>query len=254
MGASSDVAAEQVSYTFSLVQSDDHPVESALEPADLERSSHRPRCRNGPRSTSAMASTTSLIGSEIDLDVRIIVGDPQKHRGERHHQYRDPHRRGSWEWPAIRAHHDQRHDDPARQRAKQPQHDQARQHPGRGDETLGRVCGGGEDRANDFMVSRRPIPDAQIRPVRHRERSPRRCRSTVDVEQDGERAADHPVPARSADWRASSLVNARAEIVRFEARDEPAQRRRMFQAPPTATAIVPTATRTADGRCLLWLN
>ena len=188
------MAAEQVAYPFTFGQSGDHPVESALQPADF----------GALEDIDGGVETSTLdLGHRVD-DFAYRIGDrprredhrrhSQKHRGERNHQYRHLHRRRSWDEPAVRSHHDQRHDYAAGQRAaQQPQQDQPRQHPGRDDEALGRLGGGGKNRSNDLHgqqkadARRGGSAQCDAESGRHDDADP-----TVDVEQDGERAADHP--------------------------------------------------------------
>src|SRR6478735_4161491 len=69
-----------------------------------------------PRSTSAIASTTSCTGSEIDEDTSIITRRPSHHRDECEHQHRGLNRRVGLDDPAVRSQHDEHYDSRAWER------------------------------------------------------------------------------------------------------------------------------------------
>ena len=141
-----------------------------------------------------MASTTSPIGSEIDLDVRIIVGNPRSTAASATTStaistdavfgMSQPFDRTTTRATMTSA---------GQRAAQQPQQDQSREHPGCGDEALRRVGRGGKDRTNDVHGQQKA--DARRGgSAQHDTESGRDddADPAVEVEQDGDCAADHP--------------------------------------------------------------
>ena len=179
-----------------------------------------------------MASTTSPIGSEIDLDVRIIVGNPRSTAASATTRtaistdavfgMSQPFERTTTSATMTSA----------RQRAaQQPQQNQAREHTGRRDEALRRVGRGGKDRANE--LHRQQKADARRGGSAQDDAESGRdddAGPAADIEQDGDCAADHP-GTREEHRLASEHPRQpfSLTIVWFEAGIEPPQRRRDVQ-------------------------
>ena len=206
-----DMTAEQVADPFALGQSGDHPVESALQPADF-----------GALEDGDLGVEMALLdlGHGVD-DFAYRVGDRSRREDHRRHAREAPRRARppstaisteavfGMSQPFDRTTTSATMTQAGQRAAQQPQQDRvAQEHLGAATRRSEAWVAAASIGRMMFMVSRSPMPDAADPPST----TPRAVATTMPTPPSRlSRMEMAPltthVPARSTDWRASSRVN-----------------------------------------------